>query len=261
MTVSDDIKNSWETSDGGFVPEFDGVVREATFCFKNEYQNGEACLLELLVEPSEDDAPEFGDYLEDGLFSIIYPCGKGWEPADKGATCQHESGRARKFNSQSGMGLLMNSALEIDGVSDVLMERGQATDAGVWVGLSFRFEDKQFERTDKDGEKFTWTRRLPTEFHGIEGEVEEKPAAKKAPAKKAPAKKAEVEVDESDGDTVDTGETHTLSPKLRGQLKAIASSADDHDTFMEQAFAELTLDDDAEAAVADEDFYNSLKAG
>ena len=67
----------------------------------------------------------------------------------------------------------------------------------------------------------------------------------------------EVEETEDEGE----GATHTLPAKLRGQLKAIANVADDHDSFMEQAFAELTLDDDAEAAVADEDFYNSLKAG
>jgi len=203
MTVSDDIRNSYQTSDGGFVPEFDGVVREATFCFKNEYQNGEACLLELLVEPSEEDAPEFGDYLEDGLFSIIYTCGKGWEPADKGATAQHESGRARKFNSGSGMGLLLNSALELDGVEDVLMERGPATQADVWVGMKFRIEDKVFEGKNNDGEKFTYTRRLPTEFHGVdEGEEPKKAPAKKAPAKKAAAPKAEVEESEDEGKSV-----------------------------------------------------------
>jgi len=258
MTVSDDIRNSYQTSDGGFVPEFDGVVREATFCFKNEYQNGEACLLELLVEPSEEDAPEFGDYLEDGLFSIIYTCGKGWEPADKGATAQHESGRARKFNSGSGMGLLLNSALELDGVEDVLMERGPATQADVWVGMKFRIEDKVFEGKNNDGEKFTYTRRLPTEFHGVdEGAEKPKPAAKKAPAKKAAPAKAAVEESEDEGTSYD------LPAKLRGLLKAIAVNADDHDAFMEAAFAQVAdqLDSTGELAVADEDFYLTLKAG
>lgn len=255
MTVSDDIRSSYETTDGGFVPEFDGTVREAIFTYKNEYQGGEACLLELMVEPSEDDAPEFGEYLEDGLFSIIYTCGKGWEPADKGATVQHESGQRRKFASQSGMGLLVNHALELEGVEKVLMERGPATQADVWIGLKFRFEDKKFTSKNRDGDPIEWTRRLPVEFHGVdEGEQESKPAAKKAPAKKAPAKKAEpVETDEDEG--------YALSPKVKGQLRAIAARVGDHDEFMEAAFAEVTLDDDGETAVADEEFYLSLKAG
>ena len=253
MSVSEDIRNSYQTSDGGFVPEFDGTVREAAFCFKNEYQSGEACLLELLVEPSEEDAPEFGDYLEDGLFSIIYTCGKGWEPADKGATAQHESGRARKFNSGSGMGLLLNSALELDGVEDVLMERGPATQADVWVGMKFRIEDKAFEGKNNDGEKITYTRRLPTEFHGLDEGAE----PKKAPAKKAPAKKAAPAKVEA----ADEGDMHVISPKLKGQLRAVAVSAEDHDSFMEEAFATLELDDNAEAAIADEAFFLSLKAG
>jgi len=38
-------------------------------------------------------------------------------------------------------------------------------------------------------------------------------------------------------------------------------SAEDHDSFMEEAFATLELDDAAEAAIADEAFFLSLKAG
>ena len=209
------------------------------------------------MEPSEEDAPEFGDYLEDGLFSIIYTCGKGWEPADKGASCQHESGRARKFNSGSGMGLLMNHALELDGVADLLMERGLPTDANVWIGLKFRIEEVAFEGKDKDGTKFTYTRRLPTEFHGVDEGEKAKPAAKKAPAKKAAPAKVEEIADEDEGTSYD------LPAKLRGLLKAIAVNADDHDAFMEAAFAQVAdqLDSTGELAVADEDFYLTLKAG
>lgn len=252
MTVSDDIRASYEAGSTGFVPVFDGTVKDAIFRTDNGYRDGEIAFLELFIEPSEDDAPEFGEYLEDGMTTVRYACGKGWEPADKGATVQHESGRQRKFNNGTNIITLINAALELDGVADVLMERGPATQANIWTGLKFTFENTEFTRKDKDGDEFTWTVRLPTAFHGVEGEAE-KPAAKKAPAKKAaPAKAAPVE-DEAEG--------HTLPAKLRGQLKAIAASADDHDSFMEGAFATLELDDAAEAAVADEDFYLSLKAG
>lgn len=256
MAVTDEVRDSYTTVEGGFVPEFDGTVKSAIFTFDNSYQNGEACLLELLVEPSPEDAPEFGDYLDDdGYYRIIYPCGKGWEPADKGQTAQHESGRTRRWQNQSGMGLLVNSAVELDGVADILQSRGPSTQADVWVGLKFRFEDKQFSGKNRDGDEITWSRRLPVEFHGVEGEGE-KAAAKKAPAKKAPAKKAEAE----DGDEGETGPS--ISPAVRGKLRAIAVKSDDHDTFMENAFAELPdMGDEAENAIADEAFFQSLKAG
>lgn len=258
MAVTDEVKDSYELSSGGFVPEFDAVVREAQFTYDNGYMNGEACLLELLVEPSEDDAPEFGDYLEDGLYRIIYPCGKGFEPADKGATVQHESGRPKRFNTSSGIGLLVAAALECDGVADVLMERGPSTQADIWVGLNFRWVDKEFSRTDKDGETLTWTRRLPVEFYGVDGEAEAKPVAKKAPAKKAPAKKAPAKAEAADED-----EGYTVPAALKGKLRAIAAREDieDHDAFMEAAFAELDIPEEAEDAVADEEFFLSLKAG
>lgn len=254
MAVTDEVKDSYELSSGGFVPEFDGVVREAQFTFDNSYMNGEACLLELLVEPSEDDAPEFGDYLEDGLYRIIYPCGKGFEPADKGATVQHESGRPRRFNTSSGIGLLVAAALECEGVADVLMERGPSTQADIWVGLNFHWLDKEFSRTDKNGDEITWTRRLPVEFHGVDGAEEKKAPAKKAPAKKAPAKQVEQAEDEA-------GEEFTVPAALKGKLKAIANTADDHDAFMEAAFSTLDIPAEHEDAVASEAFFLSLKAG
>lgn len=255
MAVTDEVRDSYQLSSGGFVPEFDGVVREAQFTFDNSYMNGEACLLELLVEPSEDDAPEFGDYLEDGLYRIIYPCGKGWEPADKGATVQHESGRPRRFNNQSGIGLLVAHAVECEGVAEVLMERGPSTQADIWVGLNFHWLDKEFSNTDKDGETRTWTRRLPIEFHGVDGEGEAKKApAKKAPAKKAPAKQVEAEDEADDGEV-------KVPAALKGKLRAIAATADDHDAFMEAAFSTLDIPAEHEDAVANEAFFLSLKAG
>lgn len=252
MTVSDDIRASYEGASTGFVPVFDGTVKDAVFRTDNGYRDGEIAFLELFIEPSEDDAAEFGEYLEDGMTTVRYACGKGWEPADKGATVQHESGRQKKFTNGTNIITLINAALELDGVGDVLMQRGPATQADIWLGLSFTFETVEFTRKDRDGDEFTWSVRLPTAFHGVEG-VEEKAPAKKAPAKKAPAAKA--------APAEDDGDVHALTPKLKGQLKAIAASADDHDSFMEQAFATLELDDAAEGAVADESFYLSLKAG
>lgn len=257
MSVSEDVRASYEAASGGFAAEFRGTVREASFRFDNNYKGGDVCLLELLVEPCDEDIEQFGEYLEDGLTSIWYGCGKGWEPADKGATAQHESGKPRKFTKGTNISTLLTHAIEVDGVGDVLMQRGPANQAGIWLGLDLDFELTEFASKNRDGEPIEWTVRLPVEFHGVdEGAEKPKPAAKKAPAKKAAPAKVEA-------DTEDEGTSYDLPAKLRGLLKAIAVNADDHDAFMEAAFAQVAdqLDSTGELAVADEDFYLTLKAG
>lgn len=262
MAFDEDIESSWETDEGGFEP-FDGTIIQAEFGYDNTYGDGEPALLILTVKA--DDPELFED--NDGETRLLYPIGKGWEPADGGATCQHETGRPRKFHVLSGVGALVNAAAQLDGVLDILKSRGPATQANVWEGLRFTFEDVKFSRTDKDGETIEWTRRLPVAFLGVEGEEAEetKPAkksAKKAATKKSAAKKSEPEpadADTDDGDAEDS-DTPELDAKTRGKLKAIAARVDDHDEFMETAFAELDLDDLAEELVADEEFYQGLKA-
>ncbi len=252
--IDDDVRSSWEPETTGFAPHFRGVVRDASFQFNNRYKDGEVCLLELLVEPCDEDKDQFGEYLEDGCTSIWYGCGKGWEPADKGATAQHDSGRARRFAKGTNIATLMTYSQELEGLGEELMKRGRADQANVWVGLDLTFELVEFNSKSRDGDDITWTVRLPVEYHGVAGETEAK-VAKKAPAKKAAPKPA---ADEGE----DEGTTYNLPAKIRGQLKALAATAETHDDFMESAFAEYPdMGDDAETAVADEEFYLSLKAG
>lgn len=267
MPFDEEVESSYELSSGGLVEEFTGEVVAAAFGFDASY-NEDTCILELLVRPSEEDAEEFTEAMldEDGNYRMIFPVGDKWEDTDRGAGVQHESGKTRKFGKGSGIGLLLEHALELDGVGDVLKGRGPATQADIWVGLTFRWEDKEFTWTDRDGDDHTYTRMLPVEF--IDGGEAKKPAkkapAKKAPAKKAPAKRgaakkaADDEPADDAADEATDAETFDIPAKLRGQLKKLAVAADDHDDFMEQAFATLDLDGDAETAVGEESFYESL---
>lgn len=258
MAFDVEVENSYELS-SGLVDEVTGVVRKALYTYKNEIGDGETCLLELMVEPTAEslgDIPE--EFLDDGLYSLIFKAGKGMEPQDKGTRVAHESGRPKKFNNQSGMGLLLASALELDGVADALKTRGLASEAAIWEGLSFTFKTIDLEFTNSDDEVIKYTRDVVTAFQGAE---DAKPAkATKAPSKAAAAK---AKAAAAKAAAADDGDAELLHPNvtgdLREQLTAIAAAADDHDAFMEAAFSEAELDDAAEEAVADEAFFAQLK--
>lgn len=261
MAFDDEIESSYELDEGGFVQRFTGTVRSARFGFNSSYNDGETCLLEFLVEPSEDDADEFGEGAldEDGLYTVLYSVGDKFEDAEGGATVVHESGRARRFNKRSGIGELLNAAAELDGLLGTLKGRGPATQADIWVGLTFTFDNVAFSFTNKDDEEVTYTRLLPVEFVGEDGAETKKAPAKKAPAKKAPAKKpAAKKAEPEPEDDGDASPLDALSAKVRGQLKKLAQDADDHDAFMETAYATLDVDDALEAVITDEDAYTEL---
>ena len=262
MAFDEEIESSYELSEGGFVEEFTGTVKSAQFGFRSTYNDGETCLLELLVEPTEEDAAEFHEEAldEDGLYSVLYSVGNKFEDADGGKAVVHESGRARRFNKRSGIGELLAHALPLEGLADVLKKRGPATQADIWVGLTFRFDNVSFSFKNRDDEDVEYTRLLPVEFLG-EGEAPaaKKAASKKAPAKKAPAKKAAAEP-EADDDLADDDPIAALTAKVRGQLTKIAKGADDHDSFMEEAYATVDVDDAAEAVITSESAYETLSA-
>ncbi len=261
MAFDEEIESSYELDEGGFVQRFTGTVRAARFGFNGSYNDGETCLLEFEVEPTEEDAEEFGEGAlnEDGLYTIMYSVGDKFEDAEGGATVVHESGRARRFNKRSGIGELLNAAAELEGLLDMLKGRGPATQADIWVGLTFTFDNVSFSFTNKNDEEVSYTRLLPVEFVGEDGAETKKAPAKKAPAKKAPAKKAAAKKAEpEESEDGDASPLDALTAKVRGQLKKLAQEADDHDSFMEAAYATLDVDDALEAVITDEAAFAEL---
>lgn len=230
--------NTWETSTG-LLDEVTGEVVDATFGYKEEYKNGEALLLFLDVQTGD---PELGDW---GVITEQFPVGNGWETGDKGKTCTHESGKPKKFNGNSGIGLLIDSIRDAGGIA-ALSKRGEANEAASYVGLNATFTRKEFG-AKIDGEDVKWARMLVTEVH--QGK----------PAKAAPAKAAPTEAPADD--TTEAKAAVKVPAALKIKLKKLAAECDDHDTFVERAFEIDGVDGNqaAEDAVGDEDFYNSLK--
>ena len=209
----------------GLVTEYQGKITDAYFTYDDSYNDGESLLLKLEIQT---DNPELGD---GGAVIEQYPVGKGWETTDKGKSASREDGKPRALNRNSGVAVLVTSAIEAGAASE-LKSRGIPTEAAIWPGLEFTFARKEF--TFKvDGEERSYGRMLITEYHGqgIGGKTADKPAAADKPAGPIP-------------------------PKVKIALKKLAMECDTHDDFIERAFVEIDgVDGDAvvEAAVMDAD--------
>jgi len=217
----------WDLS-SGMVDTFDGQVTEAWFTFDDSYNNGETCVLKLLVK-----ADELGTFTDDNTTTLLFPLGKGWEPTNKGSQATHESGSPKQFNRSSGMGLIINSAKEI-GLVDQWREQDKSPlDANIWEGVHCQWHNTEFSWTTQDGEKRSYYRMLPTAL-----------------------------LHTNDTKPVEDTPDFDISPMLRGKLRAIATNAESHDAFIEAAFiADLDFGPNGEQAVMSHPFYESLRKG
>ena len=218
--------DAWDLS-SGLVDNFDGTVTDAWFTFDDSYNNGETCVLKLEVK-----ADNPGTFPNENTTTILYPLGKGWDIADKGVKCAHESGKQQQFHKNSGMGLLINAAREIGLVDKWREQDATPFDARIWIGVHCEWHNTEFTFTTKEGEERSYYRMLPCAL-----------------------------LDSTDNQNEDTPQ-FDLSPALRGKLRAIATNCDTHDKFIEQAFtADLDLGPEGEAAVLSTKFYASLRQG
>lgn len=207
MSDQKDIPVGWQTESGLALDDADVKILHSQFRYDADYNNGETLLWIPTFEVDGEEKEQF------------FPCGKGWEPADKGQSARHESGKPRKFNKNSSYGTWLNSAIAC--AADVLYARGDATNAAVWEGLRFHVESHEESFTIKgELEPRTTNRIVATAYLGAD-EAEAKPAPKKS--EKAAAKST------TNGD----GE---LSAPMKAKLKAMAKEHDTHDAFMEAAF-------------------------
>jgi hypothetical protein len=217
----------------GLATEMSGEITEAWFTFDNMYNAGNTAILKLKIAD-----PVIGEQ------TLLYPCGDNWEPYENGARVRHNSGNARNFNHQSGVGLLLAAAADA-GLTDMLRDRGMTPfEAKLWEGLNLRFENKEFTYTDrKTKEERSYSRMLPT---GLNNGSSPAPAAAVADAEVATG----------------TGfDLSSIQPATRGKLKAVAAGCSNNDEFIEKVFtASFELSEDIENAVVNNaDLFNALK--
>lgn len=204
---------AWDapTEDGVYGPDtpWTGTVKESVFKTDPRYNNGETLLLAWTMETDSDD-PEFEE------FEVTFPCGNNWETNDGGATAERIDGRRAKFNSNSGYGRVLNRvtgrdstlADNFNGILDVLEKRGEPTNAKIWEGLTFVFDE---ESKDFGGDIGVKTRLMPVEYVGQAKSQAGKGSGGGKTGKK-PSKAA-----------------------VRKKVVALAQEHDDHDEFLAEA--------------------------
>jgi len=225
-------------------------VQDASFGYDAESQDPERLFLFLDILT---DDPENG---EGGVVRERYTMGQGWTTPDRGATAVHESNKPRKFNNNSGIGLLADSLVAAIGM-DAAMKLGPTTDADTWRKLGeLEWHRKEFSMKGENGEDVNYSRMLIVKALDANAPASDVSAASaSAPATTADASAA---IDAAASTTA----TFDCPPVLKVKLKKFAAESDTHDAFAEKAFALEGVADVAamEEKVAEEGFYLWLKA-
>lgn len=223
----------------GLPDKFEGTVTEPYFAFNPEVNNGETLL--FMIDVKTDDN-ELG---EDGVVSLRFPCGAGWEAAEKGQLAVREDGKKKGFNQNSGMGNYVEALMGSGAVDDL---RAKADEHGpmratLTEGMKFFWERKDYASTI-NGEEAKWSRTLPVKYLGNGKGSSSKPAAATGkPVKESP---------DAEGDETPTA-TGGVDPGLLAKIKVRAKKAETHDEFMVLCFDELQpLSPEAEAIIMDE---------
>ena len=157
-------KDPW-APESGLLTNYEGTIVDAWFGVDPAYNNGQTVMLMLKMQT---DAPEKPEHEE--RFNLP----NGWQTWDSGKTVEHESKSPGKtFNAQSQAGTLVTKIREnCPEAVDELRKRGAMTEAGVWIGLKFFWEEVAKEYSFKDRETGelrtgTSTRNFPTKYLGV----------------------------------------------------------------------------------------------
>ncbi len=224
----------------GLVDKYKGKIEDAVFGFKADYNDGQTLL--LMFDVMTDDS-EVG---EGGRDSLQFSCGAGWEAKEKGNLAVREDSKKKGFNQNSGLGQLLAAALESGAGEELKKRAGEhgPMEAGIWNGLEFEFERKNFEGTF-NGEDRKWQRMLPIKFLG----------GSKNGTGKGSVKVSEKD-DEASASEKSAGKTgdYGLDAGLLAKIKARAKKAESHDQFIELCFGEIEgLTSEAEEVIMDAD--------
>lgn len=259
------VSDAWKTG-SGLLDEYEMTLDEVWFGKDKNYQDGKALLFRIRGEAIVDG--EVVDEEKENFYSV----GDGWDTDDGGETASHGSGK-NTVNKNSNFGKFIDAVVaQGDDVLKVIAERGDPTEAATWQGLTFRFERKEYQYTDrKTGEKREYGVELPVEFLGDTNE-EEAPK-KKAPAKKAKKSasktkakaKAEPADDEDEAEEEAPKKSRRKSKKaetndnsaLRAVVVAFAEEYEDHADFMADVLDPDEFDQ-AEELQADEELLNDV---
>lgn len=131
------------------------------------------CISMVTFQPDDGDAA-----------TQMYSVGKNFEPADRGATLVHKSGKPTNMNDNSNWGRFIKAFTEQENAADAMAEtrkrKASPFDASWLIGMRFKLGDLPWINTmEKDPEKQKRNLIVPVEYLGTGEEVTSaKPAGK-----------------------------------------------------------------------------------
>lgn len=211
--------NPFNLSSGLPMVDADVTVKSIEFGYDATYAKGEACVAIVTFGMEEgEDAKQ------------LYSVGKTFEPADRGSTLVHTSGKPTNLNNQSNYGRFVDALTKMDNAAEFMKEvRETGVDLvfnAAWLdGMSFHMGTVKL--TMQDGKEKDLV--IPVHYNGmaetsVKGKAKPKLAAK--PAAKAKAKPEPDEDDEDYG--VDDDD-------IRTALIEAAEAAADFEEYSEAA--------------------------
>lgn len=251
-TYTDEIMDSWLGD--GLPTDFVGTIANAKFAIPVDSQADDPQPM-LIIDI---DNNEFE--MDETRIGI----GKGWVAQDKGARVEREDGGKPVFNKQSKVGRLLASLMASSEFREGLKTRAEQVghmaspfDAEFWNGITGTWvrETGSFKNNDGEEVEFTyWTVADATVKTAKKAGGPAKKAAKKAAsgpsakekalAAKAAKEAAAAEAETGDDEAAETGDAgvDTSNPVI-AQLVEIAKAADDHDSFVIEAYTQIDEDD------------------
>ena len=148
---------SWKL-ESGLPDNYDFWVVNAQFGYRDEYMDGQACLLILQ-----------GQSPEEGEQEMLLGCGRGWEPVNQGQSIEHPT-RAGIVKS-SGYGRFIERLIEDEdegGLGVDMSKFGHWANAETWIGLGFHMQRETF---DYGGEVGEVEKPMPTAFLGTKDDI------------------------------------------------------------------------------------------
>lgn len=191
------MTNKFTEFPSGLLDDFDFWITDAKFGRDANYNNGQTVQLFLKGKAFKDEVLVNEEYEE--RFNLP----PGWDSMDDGLTVNHET--AENFNRNSGVArLFLRTSEAAPELVDFWVEQGfEPQDSSIWLGCGFHMK----EMTDGEGQ-YKSTKRWPVSYLGSSLSTDNAQA-----------------VDSTNGSEA----------AIMEQLKELAASHDDHETFVNAA--------------------------
>lgn len=201
----------------------DVTVKEVEFGYDNTY-SADACVAMITFEPDEGETQR-----------QLYSIGKNFEPADRGSTLTHKSGKNVNLNDNSNYGRFVKAFTDMADAKGALAEtreRGTGPFDAAWlVGMKFTLGELKYINT-MTGTAVDKTLIVPVTYNGVASAKGSKAAAKAAPklAPKAAGKAAVKKADPNEDEDFGIDDADVLATLIEA-----AQEAEDHEAFTDAA--------------------------